>query len=43
MKTLIVPAYAEHRFHSIKKDLKTLVFFSKVKIDKPSEKSTDSR
>ena len=32
-----------HRFHSIKKDLKTLVFFSKVKIDKPSEKSTDSR
>ena len=35
---VFVPAYAEHRFHSITKDLKTLVFFSKVKIDKPNAK-----
>lgn len=34
---VFVPAYAEHRFHSITKDLKLLVFFSKVEIDKPKE------
>lgn len=38
---VFVPAHAEHRFHSISKDLKLLVFFSKVKIDKPNEKNKD--
>ena len=36
---IFVPAYAEHRFHSITQDLKMLVFFSKVKINKPESKS----
>ncbi len=34
---VFVPAFAEHRFHSIEQDLKTLVFFSKVKITKPQD------
>ena len=32
---VFVPAYAPHKFHSIKEDLKTVVFFSKVPIKKP--------
>lgn len=34
---VFVPAYAEHRFHSISEDLKTLVFFSKVAVEKPEQ------
>ena len=40
---IFVPAYAEHRFHSITEDLKLLVFFSKVKIDKSEQQSKKSR
>ena len=34
---VFVPAYAPHKFHSIAKDLKTLVFFSKVPVKKKTE------
>ncbi len=36
---VFVPAYAKHRFHSITKDLKTLVFFSKM--SKPAGQPAD--
>ncbi len=34
---VFVPAYAQHHFHSIKEDLKTLVFFSKLPVKKPAD------
>lgn len=40
---VFVPAKAEHHFHSIKEDLKTLVFFSKGPVAKTQKESDQAR